>query len=102
SNPTAPEPGKEQGKTFVQDLTVNTDGTGNGTFSVTEPVGYYTATATDPSGNTSVFSNSAGAPSLPASVTNVSSTLNPSTVGQAVTFTAVVTAPHSRGRRQGR
>jgi Periplasmic copper-binding protein (NosD) len=35
SNPSAPVPGEEQGKTFVQDLTVNTDGSGKGTFSVT-------------------------------------------------------------------
>ena len=47
SNPSAPVAGQEQGKTFVQDVTVNTDGTGNGTFSLTEPIGFYTATATD-------------------------------------------------------
>src|SRR5262249_52712215 len=64
SNPTAPVPGREQGKTFVEDLTVHTDGTGNGTFSVTEPDGFYTATATDPSGNTSVYSNAAGVATL--------------------------------------
>src|SRR5262249_60634425 len=55
SNPSAPAPGQEQGKTFVQDVTVNTDGSGDGTFSVTEPLCYYTANATDPNGNTSAF-----------------------------------------------
>ncbi len=48
SNPSAPAAGQEQGKTFVQDVTVNTDASGKGTFSVTLPNGFYTATATDP------------------------------------------------------
>ena len=37
SNPSAPAAGQEQGKTFIQDVTVNTNGSGKGTFSVTEP-----------------------------------------------------------------
>src|SRR5262249_50685615 len=101
SNPTAPVQGKEQGQTFVEDLTVNTDGTGMGTFSVTEPDGYYTATATDPSGNTSIFSNAAGVTALAASITAVSSSPNPSNVGQPVTFTAVVTAQGYQGTPGG-
>ena len=40
SNPSAPAAGHEQGKTFVQKVTVQTDGSGNGTFSVTEPNSY--------------------------------------------------------------
>ncbi len=74
--------GNEQGKTFVQDVTVNTDSSGNGTFSVSEPIGFYTATAIDPSGNTSAFSNAVGSAALAASQTAVSSSANPSTVGQ--------------------
>ena len=101
SNPSAEPAGDEQGKTFVQDVTVNTDGTGKGTFSVTEPIGFYTATATDPRGNTSPFSNSAGSQALAATQTAVSSSANPSTAGQPVTFTAVVTAPGFQGTPTG-
>jgi hypothetical protein len=90
SNPSAPTAGEEQGETFVQDVTVDTDASGNGTFSVTEPIGFYTATATDPSGNTSPFSNAGGSQALVASQTAVASSANPSTAGQTVTFTAVV------------
>ncbi len=101
SNPSAVRAGDEQGKTFVQDVTVDTDSTGKGTFSVTEPLGFYTATATDPSGNTSAFSNAVGVQSLATTQTAVSSSANPLTVGQAVTFTAVVTAPGYQGTPTG-
>ena len=101
SNPSALPAGDEQGKTFVQDVTVNTDSTGKGTFSVTEPIGFYTATAIDPSGNTSSFSNAVGSAALVSSQTAVSSSANPSTVGQSVTFTAVVTAPSSQSTPTG-
>ena len=56
SNPTAPPVGHQQGKTFIQDVTVNTDSTGHGSFSVTLPPGIYTALATDPTGETSAHS----------------------------------------------
>jgi hypothetical protein len=51
-----------QGQTYVVTLTVTTDAAGNATFSVNLSgkisVGpYLTATATDPAGNTSEFSN---------------------------------------------
>ena len=72
SNPSVPLPGQEQGKTFIQDVTLNTDSSGQATFSVSEPIGVYTATATDPDGNTSAFSNAVGTPSLPATMTAVS------------------------------
>ncbi len=98
SNPTAES---EEGETFVQELTVTTDGTGQGTFSVSEPTGFYTATTTDPSGDTSDFSAVAATVSLPASVTAVSSSANPSTSGQQVTFTAVVSAPAYQGTPSG-
>jgi Bacterial Ig-like domain (group 3) len=96
SNPTAQS---GEGETFVQDVTVTTDGTGQGTFSVSEPIGFYTATATDPIGDTSDFS--AVAVTLAASLTTVSSSANPSTPGQPVTFTAVVTAPSYLGTPTG-
>ena len=80
---------------------MTTDGTGQGTFSVSEPTGFYTATATDPSGDTSDFSAVAETVTLAASVTTVSSSANPSTLGQQVTFTAVVTAPAFQGTPTG-
>jgi hypothetical protein len=101
SNLTAPPAGSEQGKTFIQDVMVKTDSSGKGSFSVTEPTGIYTATATDSSGNTSPFSNATGSQALAASVTAVSSSANPSAVGQQVTFTAVVTAPSYQGTPTG-
>jgi hypothetical protein len=101
SNPTVPSAGQEQGKTFIQDVMVKTNGSGQGTFSVTLPVGIYTATATDPNGNTSAFSNATGSQALPASVTAVASSSNPSLVGQQVTFTAVVTAAGYSGTPTG-
>src|SRR5262249_25156013 len=101
SNHSAQAPAQAQGETFVQDVTVTTDGTGRGTFSLTEPVSFYTATATDPSGNTSAFSNATGTQALAATVTTVSSSSNPSTVGQAATFTAVVTADGFQGTPTG-
>ena len=102
SNPSAAIADQAQGQTFVQDFTVHTDGSGNGTFTSTEPNGFYTATASDTNGNTSAFSNAAGlAQSLPASTTAISSSLNPATVGEKVTFTAVVTAPSFQGTPTG-
>ncbi len=100
SNPTIPTPGQELGKTFVQDVTV-VPTSGVGTFSVIEPAGTYTANATDPVGDTSRFSNAVELQTLPATTTTVTSTLNPSTVGQQVTFTAVVTAPGFQGTPTG-
>jgi hypothetical protein len=102
SNPAKPPLGHEQGKTFLQAVTVKTDGSGNGTFSVTELAGqYYTANVTDPSGGTSTFSKAVGSAALVASTTTVSSSLNPSTLGQPVTFTATVAAPSYAGTPTG-
>ncbi|MFI5459139.1 MAG: Ig-like domain repeat protein [Isosphaerales bacterium] len=90
-----------EGQTFVQEVTVTTDGTGQGTFSLSEPAGFYTATTTAPSGDTSEFSSVAGTAAMPATETAVSSSANPSTPGQQVTFTAVVTAPAYQGTPTG-
>ena len=95
SNPSVPPVGQEQGKTFIQDVPVSIGSSGKGSFSVTEPQGIYTVTATDPDGDTSPFSNAVGGQALAATTTVVSSSINPSTVGQEVTFTAVVSASGS-------
>jgi hypothetical protein len=90
SNPTVPG----QGETYVTTLMVTADGSGKGSVSTVLPTEVYTATATelftspDEPGNTSQFA-------LPPTVTTGSSSLNPSAVGQLVTFTAVVTVPGS-------
>jgi hypothetical protein len=102
SNPSAQAASQAQGQTFVKDVSVKTDGTGKGAFSLIEPNGFYTATATDPSGDTSQFSNAAGSATLPATTTTVSSSLNPSQAGQPVTFTAVVTAAGYQGSLTGK
>ncbi len=101
SNPTTPTVGLEQGKTFIQDVTVVPTGSGSGSFSLTLPTAIYTATATDPSGNTSAFSNAVGSQALPATVTTVISSLNPSFLGDPVAFTASVTAPGFQGTLTG-
>jgi hypothetical protein len=105
SNPTKPAPSQEQGKTFLQSVTVTTDGSGHGTFSLTEPIGlYFTASVTDPLGDTSQLSaavGSATSATLAASTTTVSSSENSVTVGQSVTFTAIVTAPSFQGTPTG-
>ena len=100
SDPSPAAVGPEQGKTFIQDVTVHTDSSGKGSFTLTEPVGYYAATATDPSGSTSPFSSVIGSQPLAASQTALSSS-SPSTAGQSVTFTAVVTASGYSGMPTG-
>ncbi len=102
SNPSAQSLALAQGETFVKDVTITTDGTGSGSSSLTLPTGFYTATATDPSGNTSQFSSAVGSVTLPSSTTTVSSSQNPSTLGQQVTFTAVVVAPGFQGTPTGK
>jgi hypothetical protein len=101
SNATAPAVGHEQGQTFAGELMVSTDSSGRGTFSVIKPNRFYTATATEPSGNTSAFAAATTAQALSASQTAVASSANPSTIGQSVTFTAVVTAPSFQGTLTG-
>jgi Bacterial Ig-like domain (group 3) len=101
SNPQPPAGGHAEGKTFVQDVTVTTDGTGTGTFSLTLPQGLYTSTATNSAGSTSGFSVAVGAPGLPATTTVVTSSSNPSNLGEQVTFTAAVTASGFAGTPTG-
>jgi hypothetical protein len=89
------------GQTFVKAIPITTDGNGNGSFSITVPNGYYSATTTDALGDTSEFSTIAGVVGLPVTVTTVTSSANPSTLGQQVTFTALVTVPGYQGTPTG-
>ncbi len=81
-----------QGKSFLGFVNATTDGTGSGSFTFTavapaSPVPIITATATDASGNSSTFSVLASQ----VTTTTVSPSVNPSNVGQNVTFTVTVT-----------
>jgi parallel beta-helix repeat protein len=75
-----------QGQTLLGEVTVPTDSSGNGAFSMTvnAPPGgqtVFTATATDPSGNTSEFSQAFTPPSLVVTNTNDS---GPGSLRQAI------------------
>ena len=84
-----------EGQSFIGTTTVTTNGSGNASFGplvFAVPAGQavITATATDnATSNTSEFSQCAAAGSA-ATTTSLVSTVNPSLVGQAVTFTATV------------
>jgi hypothetical protein len=96
-----------EGETFIGTTTVTTDGSGNASFGplvLAVPPGQavITATATDnATSNTSEFSQCA-APGAGATSTALVSSVNPSTVGQAVTFTATVTGNSPTGTVQFR
>ena len=82
--------GVSEGQTFLTSKLETTNAAGDASFTLTTslPAGetFVTATATDPNGNTSQFS-------LQATTTALTSSLNPSTLGTTVTFTAVVADP---------
>ncbi len=95
-----------EGKTFIGATDVATDGAGNASFgplAFAVPVGegVITSTATSPAGDTSEFSQCPVAGPAATSTALVSS-LNPSTVGQSVTFTATVTGASPTGTVQFR
>lgn len=96
-----------EGETFIGTTTVTTDGSGNASFgplvlAVPPAQAVITATATDnATSNTSEFSQCA-APGSGATSTALVSSVNPSTVGQAVTFTATVTGNSPTGTVQFR
>jgi hypothetical protein len=71
ANPTPDPSGYGQGQTYLGSTTVTTDGNGNAAFVADLPVGnlagqWITATATDPSGNTSEFSKDIAVPTASA------------------------------------
>lgn len=94
-----------QGQTFIGSSDVTTDASGNASFGplvFAVPVGQnvITSTATDVAlGNTSEFSQCPAAVTG-ATTTTLASSLNPSLVGQAVTFTATVTGASPTGTVQ--
>lgn len=98
--------GHGEGQTYIGTTTVNTDAGGNGSFgplSYALPAGQsvITSTATDAGGNTSEFSQCLTATGGPGPTTTaVISSLNPSTFGQSVTFTATVTGNNPTGTVQ--
>jgi hypothetical protein len=87
-----------QGQYYLGSATVTTDCSGNATFNVasletTTPGEWISATATDPTGNTSEFFQDVKV--FYYDVTTLTSSANPSVYGQAVTFTATVAAINS-------
>ncbi|MBD2461131.1 DUF4347 domain-containing protein [Oscillatoria sp. FACHB-1407] len=90
SNTASDPSGRGEGETFVTSFTVTTDGTGNATISEVIPIDlsglYLTATATDPSGNTSEFSRvTLAAASSPLVVTNTNDS-GPGSLRAAINF----------------
>ncbi|GAC1475360.1 MAG: hypothetical protein NVSMB9_27710 [Isosphaeraceae bacterium] len=84
-----------QGKTLLGAKDVTTDGSGKASFTFDPPGGvpagqFLTATATDAS-NSSLFSEAFQEAVVVATTTRLTSSPEPSTVGQSVTFTATVT-----------
>ncbi len=90
ASPVGASGGAPSGQTFLTSIPETTSSSGTASFneSLTLPAGetFVTATATDPTGNTSQFS-------LQATATGLTSSADPSVAGQSVTFTAVVTNP---------
>jgi uncharacterized repeat protein (TIGR01451 family) len=91
SNTTLPATGQEQGQSFVTTTALATGPGGSGSVSLDEPVTYYTATATDPSNNTSPFSNAAGmAPALVDLKVTAAVNSGPVVVGSDLNYTFTV------------
>jgi hypothetical protein len=97
ASPACHASGHGAGEVFLGSVAATTDATCNAAINVilpvTVPLGYViTATATDPGGNTSEFSVCVTVASpVTATTTTLTSSLNPSTFNQSVTFTATVT-----------
>ncbi len=100
ANPAADPSNYGPGKTYIGSYSVTTDASGNANFNATFPSApagqlVWSATATDPNGNTSEFSMDATAvistPQKSSTSLGLSSSLNPAAFGQQVTFTAAVT-----------
>jgi hypothetical protein len=85
-----------EGQFFLGFTNVTTDGSGNGGFTVTLPVGaipgqVVSATATDPAGNTSEFSHVAPGPTVLSTQVNDGSAQRSRVTSLSVTFSAQVT-----------
>jgi CSLREA domain-containing protein len=97
--------GNGGGRTFLGATTVATNGActasiGPVMFAVPAGQNVFTATATDPAGNTSEFSACKSISSVTASSTALVSSVNPSNSGQSVTFTATVSGSSPTGTVQ--
>jgi Bacterial Ig-like domain (group 3) len=98
--------GNGEGQTFIGSTDVTTNASGNATFGplvLAVPAGQsvITSTATSPAGDTSEFSQCFSATSgVTTTTTALVSSVNPSTVGQSVTFTATVTGASPTGTVQ--
>ncbi|SIN94835.1 conserved repeat domain-containing protein [Singulisphaera sp. GP187] len=96
ANATPDPTGFGEGETLLGTMQVNTDHAGNAVFNVSLPAGvaagaFISATATDPTGNTSQFAlnvSTKGTADVGVAVTSSSSSVQ---VGDTVTFTLVVT-----------
>ncbi|WP_406700438.1 Calx-beta domain-containing protein [Singulisphaera sp. Ch08] len=96
ANTTADPSGFGEGELWLGTLPINTDGSGNAVFNVTlpsnvAPGAIISATATDPTGNTSQFAlnvSTKGKADVSVAVSSSSSTIQ---AGETVTFTLVVT-----------
>jgi hypothetical protein len=89
--------GNGQGQYYLGSATVTTDGSGNVSFNMgglaaTTPGEWVSATATDPGGDTSEFSNDVQVVKA-STTTALSASADPSLLNQPVTFTATVTTP---------
>ena len=96
--------GNGEGQTFIGATDVTTDASGNASFAglvfaVPAGQGVITSTATSLAGDTSEFSACPTGVAAPTS-TALSSSVNPSTVGQSVTFNATVTGAAPTGTVQ--
>jgi hypothetical protein len=102
ASPTASPSGFGQGLRFLGSATVTTDGSGSRPFAYnfyapyTAPTGWsISATATDPGGNTSEFSNDVTAQAF--SMVSLAASPGAPTYGQPVTLTATVSPPEATG-----
>jgi Bacterial Ig-like domain (group 3) len=90
-------PGIFGGQYVLGSAPVTTDSLGNATFSanIFDFGGSYSATATDPNGNTSEFSAAFSSADLTPTTTALTSSATNADLGQPVTFTAVVSSSAS-------
>ena len=92
SNPATDPSGYGQGQTYLTSATVTANSSGVASFNISlGSINFgsvISVTATDPNNNTSEFSQDLTA--LAVTTTTLSSSANPSVVGQSVTFTATV------------